>query len=344
MRLAIICLALTACGHFEKKHEVKDPLPGTGPSKDQHAIYVDGVQAELDGRGLVLMAGDLDDSALFSCLAYAAQAVDFDVSLFFDHGKPLRHPDVSPDNAASPTSKDMQQGLLWCLYAMPDRAEALAIITEWIDYGLAHQTPVGWVFCTPEETAAYGISPANYLGMCVATPALIHDIYLLAKHLGYDCGFACQAWMLAGSRDLEKELQALLSISPLGYEKHLMVISTLRNGLIHGGVSDISLMFLKMAADSNPDNALYQASYHTFHDGDQSTAMSALQNIAYFPLERLPTDEEYCEYYLFQRDPTKVDGFGQRYPNPDWFGCLGHAGASGRGVDWLFARAVALGF
>ena len=90
--------------------------------------------------GLIRMGGSIGDSALFSCLGKAAGALDFDPMVLFKDGKPVRHPDITPSVSATPISKDMVNGILWCAWDQGRKGNmegALDITQAMITYGKA---------------------------------------------------------------------------------------------------------------------------------------------------------------------------------------------------------------
>jgi hypothetical protein len=125
-----------------------------------------------------------------------------------------------------------------------------------------------------------------------------------------------------------------------GFKRHLAVIGTVRNGLVEGGINDNSLkIVLQKAHEAQPRNALYQAAYHLYNDGVQDDAYRALTDESLFPRDHLPTSANYATDYLFQRDDDTAKG-----PGADWLPDLsGSSESNGRGVDFVFAAAMALG-
>jgi hypothetical protein len=117
-----------------------------------------------------------------------------------------------------------------------------------------------------------------------------------------------------------------------GYEAELSVSHILLRGLIYKGVSDFELKLLKAQVDREPRNAFYQAVYHKFTDGDQAAALAILFDESLFPADRLPTTEQYCTDYLWQRDNSPQD----------WAPCP-EKNEVHSGTDFLFATAVITG-
>ena len=118
-----------------------------------------------------------------------------------------------------------------------------------------------------------------------------------------------------------------------GYKAHLDVLSILLRGMVRGNkTTEIELQYLKAQAARVPNNALFQAAYHKYADGDQSRAAAILLDERWFPADRIPDNRNYCTDYLWSRDePHDVD------PCDD-----AHAEKID-GSDFLFAAWVAYG-
>lgn len=345
--LIVLLLALHGCAALEKDNEPKSPTPPLNEAvKARVEAYRPLIRAQLDGHGLVRQGGSIGDSALFSCLARVAGAADFDPAILLRAtGQPVRHPDIAPGppNAegkrGTPVSRDMVSGILWCFLDLQregQAAEALALVTKMIDFGKAHRlkfgTEVGWLFCTEEDRAAYAIKDDDWFGKCWMTPSIIKDTYRVAKLVGYQCDETCQAYMALGAN---------VPANSTGFQRHLAVINTVRNGLVEGAINDNSLrLVLQKAAEEQPRNGLYVAAAALFGDGDQTAAWAALDDTKLFPPDALPTGANYCTEYLFQRD----DDSGSGRDEPDWLPCkVPGPDSDGRGIEVVFAGALSLG-
>lgn len=339
----LFCIAIctaTGCASLKKDNEPKDPpsSPKGDEARATLAVYRPLIAAHADAHGLAVMGGSIGDSALFSCLGYVAGALTFDPAILFTaDGKPIRHPDIAPnaDGKGTPISRDMVDGILWCLHSLvrTDLPHAQDLLGRMIAFGKGHVetfgTEVGWLFCTAEDRAAYHIDDADWLGKCWMTPGVVKDVYRIAKEAGLACDADCQRYMVIGPNVPSNET---------GFRRHLAVIGTVRNGLVDGAINDNSLkIVLQKAAEQEPRNGLYQGAWHLFGDGDQAAALAALGDTTLFPAAALPTKANYCTEYLFQRDP---DG-----GNPDWLPCPqgDDAPDNGRGIDFAFAAALVLG-
>lgn len=296
----MLITASCACSSLKKDN---DPVNPQIPVSEQVSMRVNLYRAEgkkyFDSKGLYHHKGSVGDSALFSCLAYAGGVTTFDPSVFFTpEGKPLRHPDITPKDANAPISKDMVSGLLWCMYKLgkTDPQKALGLINKMIDYGRDHHVAGNWNFCSDEDVKVYGINSTTLAGKCIMTPAVMKDVHRVAKWLGRPCDDRCKLAMSLGV-DIPN--------TPDGFEGHLAVIGTTRNGLVEGALNDNSLKQLKTMADRNPNNGLYSAAYERFKSGNQERTWEILTNPKYFPADRVADNTNYCTDYLFQRDELK---------------------------------------
>lgn len=334
--LILIGCILTAlgCSRLNKDNEPKSPPETREEVQTQVAVYRPLLLSGLDQYGLVRMGGSLGDSALFSCLARVGGATDFDPMVLFLNGHPVRHPEIAPGISATPWSKDMTNGLLWCAYDVGrkgDKEKALEVTQALIDFGKAHaDKTAGWYFCDDADRLNYAISDENWLGRCFQAPAVVKDIYRVHKWAGGACDNTCRYYSDVGVN---------IPGDTTGFARHLGVLTTVRNGLVDGALNDNSLSSLKKAAEAQPKNGLYLAAYHLFGDGDQALAFTALTNEALFPPAALPTAANYKTDYLFQRDDDSAKG-----PGADWLpDPTGGALSEGRGVDFVFAASLALG-
>jgi hypothetical protein len=367
--MQVICLfifaILAGCAGLEKDNKPKDPISGpTQTVVDRRDVYNDAMKMAQDGHGLLAMGDSIGDSALFSCIAYAAGAIDFDPGvLFTSEGKPLRHPEISPAASKSPISKDMVNGIMWCLYTLaksnPSYAQGLTV--KMIDYGRNNRVAGVWSFCSKEDVEAYKMDEETFVGRCLITPSVAKDIYRVAIFTGWQCDTLCQTTMATGVN---------LPTIREGFSRHLAVLTTVRNGLIEGAINDNSLNQLKEISSRGPNNALFQAAYTLFSNGDFSRSYELLDDETKFPLDAPPTSDNYCTDYLYQRDEIREeilfpqDGCISYHDskskekitkcelpdgevtvevyNDDWLPCPEEE-EQHLGVDWRFAEALASG-
>lgn len=205
-------------------------------------------------------------------------------------GRWYRNPgkECYPNSSKSDISKDMFVMLLPYLYASDDKQN----IQEIYDYGQKN----GWVM------------GRGYLSRTLLTPPLI---FLLEQMLG--------RWGVES--DIKETTKA-------GFEKHLDAIYLINKWMVNKSIDSLQLAQIQKYKDENPSNALMQAIYHKFTDGDQSDAIAILLDESLFPRDRLPTAKDRCEEYLWQRN------YGD-----DWKPC--DSDKIHDGVDFLIAAYVA---
>lgn len=361
--LVFLMFMVAGCAALDKDNEVHEPTAIEAGVKAKLDLYRPLVAAQADAHGLMVMGGSIGDSALFSCLARVGGAASFDPAVLFKGGKPVRHPNIKPNEVpnakgkhGTPISKDMVSGVLWCLYDLHrkgDTAHAKELVEGMISFGKDHKATfgnglqldgkllftestavtaieIGWMFCSDEDRANYKIDNEDWYGRCFMPPAVIKDIYRIAKLVGADCDATCKEYMALGTN---------IPNDGEGFQRHLAVIGTTRNGFVEGAINDNSLkIVLQKAKDAEKRNALYHAAYNTFVGGDQTDAYAALSDESLFPKDKLPTGANYCTEYLFQRDEV-VNGV----PNDDWLPCPDETTSDGRGIEFVFAASLALG-
>jgi len=234
------------------------------------------------------------DSVGFSALCRLSGGCK-DVVITDAEGEPgrwYRNPEKNcyPDNSKSDISKDMFMMLFPYLYATNDKQN----LKEIYDYGKAN----GWIM------------GRGYISRTYMTPPMV---FLLQRMIGFNYSEIPES-----SKQVQKA----------GFEKHLDAISLMLKGMIGDGLDPIQYEEIRQYAQESPENALFQALYNKYRDGNQSKAIEILKNEKYFPSDRLPTSADRCEEYLWQRDTGS-----------DWEPC--DQGKTHDGVDFLLAAYVA---
>jgi hypothetical protein len=191
--------------------------------------------------------------------------------------------------SASDISKDMLTMLFPLLYRTGDKQN----LQEIYDYGKAN----GWVM---------GRGPYSRTLM---TPSMVAFLQELLGQFGLE--------MMPTDNKVKQ-----------GYEKHLDAIHVLTASFKRGGIIPSDYETMRKYTDESPRNALFQAIYHRFKDGNQQPTIDILMDETLFPSDRLPTTADRCEEYLWQRDGGS-----------DWLPC--DKGKTHDGVDFLFAAWVA---
>jgi hypothetical protein len=300
----ILLLALPGC-MFQKDNEPVDPV---------HEEMLENIEAK-QAIYIRLAPGDeygfthRGDGLSFACLKHASGAPVLWQEAEIESGRYQRHPTLEyPGESASTMSKDMALGLMYCIWKDQD----LGAIERFIRYLERND----WDLCGGRDNAE---SESVWLGRCKVTPALKATFYELRFRMG-------------GDDHPARKVPQLWDPWSSDFRTHLTVLHILLRGDIQGGINDLQVDFLKAKARNNPQNALYQAAYHRFTDGWQHDAARLLLDEDRFPAERLPTGENHCSPYLYERDDDN-DGYT---PCPDekepW-----------PSVDWLFAAWTTLG-
>lgn len=207
------------------------------------------------------------DSLLFSSLLAVGrdQAIDLQAAEL-SPGQWYRNPDKQ--GCDSSTSRDMLTGLIVYFYHF----KRLDLANELYDYGSSNDWNVGTG------------SSVNNGFKTIMTPGLIA---LLSEVI----------YSLGGSNHPERNLPNVYSTTP-GYESHLTMLAIGLLGEMRS-LSSSELLVLKTIATLNPLNALAQALYHKFSDGDQTVALQLIANR--WPQNRLPTTADWCEPWATQR-------------------------------------------
>jgi hypothetical protein len=190
----------------------------------------------------------------------------------------------------SDISKDMLMMLFPYLYATGDKQN----LAEIYDYGKEN----GWVMGRGEFSRTY------------MTPSMVVFLQELLGRLGIT-------------------LEPSVDKGKAGFEKHLDAIYIMTAAMKRGGVIPTDYETIRKYSNESPRNALFQAIYHKYKDGDQSAAIAILLDEKLFPSDRLPTPSDRCEEYLWQRDDKPKD----------WEPC--DKVGDHDGVDFIFAAWVA---
>lgn len=222
------------------------------------------------------------DSLLFTSLwGYACGEVPIDDFMNPD-GQWFRTTDHGcyPERSKSTISKDMFRGLLWYLM----KYERLDLVNKTLDYGRQHN----WIM-------GEAINETELLGRCVMTPAMVEDFQDLALKL--------EGETLVQSVDEEADL-----IENTGFLAHLDVLRVLFHGQLYGGISDGESDLLKNQAEREPNNALFGLARRLYDSSwDIENNLRLLENGDVFPVDHLPTSDNYCTSFLWERDEAPKD-------------------------------------
>lgn len=303
-----IHLLLIGCGYFKHDTPAKDPLGRTQLEQldDKAGVYSALGPNSEDVAGFV---HSTCDGLLFTSLYDALQSKS-DVLKAQDPNQPgkwYRHPDHG--TCSNDISRDMLIGLAWWAW----ETGAGKVAQDVVDYAKAHDMKMGE-------------GPFDVVTM---SPELLDTFYRISRAFGGvdDPGL---------DKPVEPDGPKLTTLPlPGGYQGHLLVLHELLRAQVYGGASQYQLDVFKQKASDQPHNAFFQATYHLYSDGDQSSTLAILQDAALFPTDKLPDSSNRCEEYIWQRDENRAAG-------GDWAPCDVPAGTRPHsGTDLRFALKVA---
>lgn len=251
------------------------------------------------------------DSLLFTSLR-GIGCNDIDIGNF--EGAPgqwFRNPEhdcLARRESDSDISKDMLLGLATYLWWARDEKRT----DDVIEYGLTHHWVMGKAdgFC-------------KRFTKCLMAPELIHNFYNMRSRMKSGKLYSKQLDYVA-----DVVFGFITRAPQKGYLAHLEVLHILLNGSIYGYVTHSEYLELRALAAKQPHNALFQAAWHLYSDGDQSTATALLMDETKFPADAIPTNKNYCAHYLYERDEDQKD----------WVPCDRVEPHSG--TDLIFAASV----
>lgn len=304
MRFLAIALLLAACAKHTE--EPKDSLPGLPPElRDQAALYCALSEPAYQEKKYVHSRCDGAGFTSLRAVACAAYGFSVDLSIFEDPstGRPYRDPGhscLADGGSASDYSKDMFLMRLTAATESNDR--------PWFDRFAAFAEKEHWVICDANDTA----TRLSRCAISVSLVRLFYDAYAKVKG---------ESPLRLETTDDSMDASSL----PRGFEAHLQMLKVWLSGQIYGAITESELAVAAGQAAREPNNALYQAIFHRFSDGDQSAAYTLL--FAQFPAGRLPSnDKDWCEEYKYQRDEN----------DKDWWPCPGEPLSIHSGTDFSF--------
>lgn len=302
IKLLFLSLLLISCGRFEKKRPKQNTQDAriTQLSQKQE-LYLQLIQFHLDEYGFILH--EECDSLLFTGLLSAVQPISTDItSAKNENNQWFRRPITKPCNSLSTISRDMFIGLMWYIW----RHKQLDLANQIFDYGrdnkwVMGQGDISRTFFTPNMQAT-----------------LAQLIYKLG---GTDHVFERNLPMTWGSVS--------------GFEAHIQILLILLVGEMNKKINGDMLDRIKAYKRDNPKNALFSYAYHLYIDGNQSETLNILLDESLYPANSLPTTDNFCTEWLWQRDQFK-DG----QVNTDWLPCNGNKEHTG--ADFLFVSGLLL--
>ena len=110
------------------------------------------------------------------------------------------------------------------------------------------------------------------------------------------------------------------------------MLSILLLGEVEGEIRNRDLEILDYHRNRQPANALFHYAFHKYSDGVQDVAVALLLDESYSPAERLPTNQDRDESWIWQRD------YGD-----DWKPAVASKGTQEHhGGDFLFLAGLIL--
>jgi hypothetical protein len=291
--LALLCI-LVSCG--QRKVDPPEPF------YDDELATKASLYRTLNGDRFSEV--DRCDSLLFTALAHPETVVN--IWDYFDGQKWHRTPDhqcysnylaneehkkdpawvpLKPDSK-SEISRDMLLGLMWYAYFHKDVKIAESI---W-NYGIAHK----WVMGEGVGTRTVLSRP-----MITTLAQLIHEL-----------GGEDHYW--------DRVFPLVWLTSQEDYEAHLQVLHILLRTRLYDRLEETAFTRLREQGDRQPKNPLFQ-----YAAGRNVEAANLLKNGNLWPIDHLPTSENYCSPWPVERD----DG-------DDWLPC--DEGRTHTGGDLLF--------
>jgi hypothetical protein len=89
-------------------------------------------------------------------------------------------------------------------------------------------------------------------------------------------------------------------------ESNFIALRLVLKSALYGGLIEYDFKRIAAAAQLQPQNALFQAVYHGFSDGDGTKAVDILLNETLFPADVLPSSTQRCGGYLWQSDQNSA--------------------------------------
>lgn len=305
-RTRIVSAFLALAFSCSATHKPIAPIGNIAPIKAKRLEYCDLSWPEYFNQAYV--DGECD-SLLFTSLR-GIGCNDIDIEAFQGAaGQWFRSPThdcLETHGADSDISKDMLLGLANYLWWSRDEKNANALI----EYGLKHYWVMG-----RSENVCVGFTK------CLMPPELINNFYNIRSLIKTGAPYS--------GRFVDTIFGFMTRKPQKGFLAHLEVLHILLNGSLYGYVTQSEYTELKTQATREPHNALFQAAWHLYSDGDQTIATALLMDESHFPSHKLPTNKNYCSGYLYQRDEAPFN----------WQPCDNER-EKHYGTDLIFAAAV----
>lgn len=268
----LVMLFCLSCGADDNKASPRQEKPERyGELMAKRALYFDLAQQLQDNRHGWFT--DDCDSLLWNSLGVAA-GLKLDIYAARDtDGQWFRTPGqrcYEEGRSASTISKDMLLGLAWALFYNGDSGDFLNVLRYGRDRAFVMgEGPLSRTLMTPSLQAVYA-----------------------------------EAAVAMGGQKFEPEFHypQIYNAGNRGYQAHLQVLNILFRAKTVGGVSDEGLERLNDHAARNPTNALFVFGHDLYSGGDLSRAVNLLLDSPAFPAGRLPSSEDRCRGWLWERE------------------------------------------
>ncbi len=219
-----------------------------------------------------------------------------------------------PNGSKSTISRDMMAGLLLWLQAR----QRVDLIEQIIAYGEQHSFqgfPLIWIVGQGE------------LGRVDQPPSFVSKIYRLREKL-------------TGKPNPYPQMKTQVLDKCRSYTCHLTVLEMLFEYRLDGTMTVSAQQYLRALADSHPRNALFNVLYGKLAQSSAHVgrALDTLLDPTLFPEDRLPSNHDRCNDYIFSREEREEDGSVNR----NWLPCPNEPRTVFSGTDFLFAAAIAL--
>lgn len=304
IRFTIFYIALQlltiGCGEHDEKESKASNLELLDAKRK---IYLELSSATLDEDGWILTKEC--DSLLHTSLYYFGGGSSDILKAQDEDGRFWRRPGrdcLAKGGSKSSLSRDMMLGAMIAIW----KAKDLSTIEKAISY--------------VEKTGSMGEHDGSLDGRnrVSASPAFEALMYELRDQLG-------------GKYSSKQEIPQAY-FPQKGYQAHLQALNIALMGMMSGKISTIQRNTLASQVEDDPNNAVYQALFHKYEDGDQTKAVEILLREDLFPADRLPTSKDRCNAYLFMHGEKESD----------WGAC--DKGETHPGHDLLFAAALILDY
>ena len=303
--LIIFCLTLS-CTHLKSYYEPKATTNQVSLLQQKADLYLR--LSEEQSKDRAGWPRGCDGLLWASLFRISGGDIDLhDAESERDAGRWYRTPEQNcfkDGRSASTISRDMLTGLALALWETEDK--------DAIDRLLSYGKKKHWIMGDAKDLE-------TIIGRTLMSPQLVSTYYQIRHKLGGEKVFAQNIPLVLGN--------------VTGYKRHLNLLHLYIRASIKGRIDGVQLRYLKRVIKDQPQNALAQAIYHKFNDGNQSVAISILMDETLFPAQSLPNNHDHrCSDYLWQRD------FGS-----NWEPCKEREFETHNGIDFLFVAHIIFG-